>query len=455
MEDWDFIAMGFGKHKGKAFPQIPHDYLHWVAENISDPFLRTAAGRYLQRLSPPELEECIFLHLSASNVLIEIDAPYDLKDDIKDLTDRQWMSTRKRWCCPLYVFDEIMTAFPLAHISDELKKATQGETKRQTTLQELNATVGSGDVEFGEGLKLYKYQDICTRFLDATDGCCLIGDEPGCISGDAMISLNRAGKSFKMRLDELYRKFNSDNAGYHDWDNAIPTMARSLMVDGTFRLNQVLKVIDKGKQPILQITTTNGKVLKLTPDHEVKRPRGWTRADKLVLGNVILTNGTQVCKRCGSDKNLITYKYAKFRGYCKECMYRQMRENGLAYKRQRVKQDGSLYISGGLKYHPNAPRRGMPEHRLIVEADMNGLTLDEWLAKLRINDVAGCVFLSMDIEVHHINGDASDNRIENLQRVTLSEHRKIDGRHKNIADVFIPKGDVIMCRLPPSECTIL
>jgi hypothetical protein len=55
----------------------------------------------------------------------------------------------------------------------------------------------------------------------------------------------------------------------------------------------------------------------------------------------------------------------------------------------------------------------MLEHRLIMETHLGrNLTSEE--------------------HIHHINEDASDNRIENLQIVSKSEHGKIHNPKKNI-----------------------
>ena len=59
--------------------------------------------------------------------------------------------------------------------------------------------------------------------------------------------------------------------------------------------------------------------------------------------------------------------------------------------------------------HPNKTKRGyVKEHRLVVEQAIGR-------------------FLSTDEQVHHINGDKLDNRIENLQIMSHQEHLKMHG----------------------------
>lgn len=56
--------------------------------------------------------------------------------------------------------------------------------------------------------------------------------------------------------------------------------------------------------------------------------------------------------------------------------------------------------------HPAAQNGYVPEHRLVVEAMLGR-------------------YLTSDEHVHHINGDRTDNRIENLTIVTPAEHGRL------------------------------
>lgn len=63
--------------------------------------------------------------------------------------------------------------------------------------------------------------------------------------------------------------------------------------------------------------------------------------------------------------------------------------------------------------HPHKNKAGyVPEHRLVME------------------EVIGR-YLSDEEEVHHINRDRGDNRRENLQLMTRTEHRRLHGKERS------------------------
>ncbi len=69
-----------------------------------------------------------------------------------------------------------------------------------------------------------------------------------------------------------------------------------------------------------------------------------------------------------------------------------------------IRSDG--YILEYSPEHPNAHKGKVRQHRLVVERDL-GRYLEAWE------------------HVHHINGIKTDNRIENLRVMSISEHTKL------------------------------
>jgi len=266
------------------------------------------------------------------------------------------------------------------------------------------------------GRSLMAFQAEGVAWLASMSGA-ILADEMGCVDGEAVVHVNRAGKGFSLTLAELYHRFRGEAPpSGRRWDLSIPTKIRSLC-DGELRQHDVRAVLDKGSRPVLRVTLASGKYVRLTPDHEIATADGgWCAAERLSPGDRVVTNGQFVpaigasaCLECGSKDDLITYPLAKFRNYCRTCMYRVCRGKPTWSGGKSLSSDGYVRISGQWN-HPRRDSHGQVlEHHLVMESM-----------------IGRCV--SDDEEVHHKNGVRDDNRPENLELMTKSGHMAHHGR---------------------------
>jgi len=140
----------------------------------------------------------------------------------------------------------------------------------------------------------YRHQIVgIERHLASKEGFANFS-EPGCIDGNVELQINRAGRGFKIKLKDLFHKFNGGSSGRwgkgYKWDLNIPTYTRSLC-DGILRANKIKEVIYQGEKPTLNIILKSGKTITVTADHEIAIPNGWARADSLSVNDEVLTNG--------------------------------------------------------------------------------------------------------------------------------------------------------------------
>ncbi len=270
--------------------------------------------------------------------------------------------------------------------------------------------------------------------MNAGQKVLLVGP-PGCIDGEAIIPINRAGKGFKIKLKDLVTRFNNKTFMYKGkgghpmigkWDKSITTNARCLY-NGTFALKQISGAYPKGIKPVFKLTLSDGKVLRLTGDHKVAQPNNiWTRVDKLNNNDLVLVNGSPNLKKSGRYLN---------KGY--------------------------WYICRNLKNRPffrnNPPKNqsyDMPEHRLVMEAKINNMDLHQWLQVIKSNAfLSSYTYLNNKQEIHHKDGDSTNNHVSNLEILSKKNHAKKHKLQKNFPG-FIAKEVFVKSIFPDGETEV-
>ena len=251
--------------------------------------------------------------------------------------------------------------------------------------------------------------------LPAPRGALLVG-VPGCLTGDTIINVSRKQRKggYKgIRLDALFHRFNGQhregaklglyNKDSREWDLNLPTHAHCYLEDrGYIGFNEIEGVIYSGIKEVCRLTTDHGIEIKATPDHEFLTTRGYVRLDALMLGDELLANegvlqddrtfGRRVQKPVRQINNVGNHPYA-----------RRREKNGLEYTSH-------------------------PLHRLVLEAHLNGLSLEDFLWALH-GDTTELKFLPEDMEVHHKDQDRDNNTLTNLEPMSKENHARF---HMNL-----------------------
>lgn len=236
---------------------------------------------------------------------------------------------------------------------------------------------------------------------------------PGCLSGEAELVVNRAGRAFRIKLAELVRKFNGGTSirGCTKtavvWDAKIPTRTQSRTDDGAVRLNEIVSAVESGVK-VTYAVHAGGRKLRATADHIFITPAGDKRLSELVVGSLVYIEAGQKKGACKPKRRehyttgVFNHPYA----------LRKMRKKTGRRKLQRTAK--------------------VATHRLVAEAALNSVPLAQYIETLRRgtdNQLAGLRFIDPKThDVHHKDGDWRNNAPENLEVITKVEHQREHGR---------------------------
>jgi len=241
-------------------------------------------------------------------------------------------------------------------------------------------------------------------------GCVsLFYGQESCLAGDTKLRYHtvtpdgKIGNAKGGTLKDLYERFHGiprkgKGAYLRPGNGELTFTVPAVDEEGIVFHNEVFDVVHTGQKKVFQITTTCGLSLKATADHEFSTGTSFKPLDTLSVGDTIEVHTD---KRATGVHGSPRYKTRSVKWHH-------------GYGPKTIKSKGHSYI-----WHI------VPEHRLVMEAHLNGLTLDEWVAYLNSGAThlpSGFVFIPQGHHVHHKNEDRTDNRLENLDIIDASAH---------------------------------
>lgn len=177
----------------------------------------------------------------------------------------------------LALFQGVLQSFSLSFRTARWAVPTPPPTSWEAVLEKLRAG-GEAREEFLEGF-LMPYQKEALVFAAPLDGA-HFWHPTGCLTGDTLIGVNRAGKSFTLTLADLAQRF-EEKAGR--WDAGIETYAQC-SIDGFVRLNRIVRAFSTGRKEVFLVRTKQGLQIRATKDHKFSTPEGFVPLGELQPG---------------------------------------------------------------------------------------------------------------------------------------------------------------------------
>jgi len=240
---------------------------------------------------------------------------------------------------------------------------------------------------------------------------------PGCLTGDTLIGVNRGGNGTQIPLEKLVKKFKGEkyDSG-RMWDLSIPTRVQAMDEEGSIRLANLEAVHENGVVGVFELITESGRIIRATEDHRFYvEDSGFIRLRDLNVGNRIAVaqwpryTDSPKPPKPPKDPTKAYYKEVQHMWNHPNCVRRMAnRKDRCGHRRTAI----------------------VPEHRLVMEAHLNRLSLAELVGRIVLGQTDGIRFLSKDSHVHHLNGNTRDNRRDNLEVYRGPDHSRLHGQQE-------------------------
>jgi len=225
-----------------------------------------------------------------------------------------------------------------------------------------------------------------------------------CIAGETKIRVNRGGKGSEYPIRYLYEM--SHGVKSANWDRDLQTNVRSFK-DGKIGLNPVFDIVYSGVKSVIKIELSNGFFIRLTKNHPIMTSlMTFVDAGLLKVGDSVMVDtmellGYKVEKKISKRDHICNLWFHPFA------------------RRTKTDKESRGYTMRVKKY------------QAIYDAAMNNLNLDDFITITKKDEQRAKNLKYTDPSkfiIHHINGDAADNSLSNLECLTRKEHAQ---RHHN------------------------
>ena len=222
----------------------------------------------------------------------------------------------------------------------------------------------------------------------------LLTGPQGCLAGDTFIRYEIRSEDGKRSnhkggpISRLYQRFNGkrQKTSGASWRTDVRYYVPSINDDGYVVQNEVGAVVYSGEKECFEVSVTGGEKIVTTSDHEFYVGDKYLPLASLKVGDSVYVHRNVKCH--GKMVN------------------RQNRRAYLFVKNHPVA--GTKVVEGKYEY------KRLARSRAVMEAKMNGLSLEAYIERLNTNKLDGLTFLSRDQHVHHVDENFLNDDPANL-----------------------------------------
>jgi|GEM_PF-1497837 len=251
--------------------------------------------------------------------------------------------------------------------------------------------------------ELWKHQKDAIEKAKNKNNFALLFD-PGCLGPHTKIKVNRGGGSREYTIEQCFRLFNSVELDERElgWSHDIDSFVRSFNGD-SIGLHKIKSIVRSGEKRVLRLVVGQLPPLVCTYDHKIMTDLGWVEAGNLIAGvSMVMVDRTERWQKKSVTKKPFKPRYTA-------------RKVGEFHPYKRWK-----------KHHYHDGNWVVDRHRLVFEASLNSLSLEDFIKKTeRPNTLK---FINPKTHhIHHKNHNSNDDRIENLECLLAVEHQRLHG----------------------------
>lgn len=282
------------------------------------------------------------------------------------------------------------------------------------------------DLPTNESKAILRVWFLCVLLRDALIArpiLALLG-QPGCLSGDTKLQIRRGEHSAReYTLNELYYKHVGHIPG-QQWDINIPTRIRSEK-NGIITWCTIKRFIASGKRETFTVRVAGHEPFRVTKDHRFLTPSGYRKLEDLSIGDIVTIQGQHLTGK-GKSATWRPEVSAKYHPHARERL---------------------VYGYG--------PYRFIQRYRAVIEARMNGLSLDEYKTIIHTNEhvASQLMYLNPNVHIHHLDENPLNDEYDNLQVIDKLSHDTHHG-HKNVRNFGYYSGLFYVAEAPIEEISL-